>query len=261
MDGSQLREVQKKELEILLEVDRLCKRHKITYYLIGGSALGAMRHRGFIPWDDDIDIAMARPDYRRFLKVCSAELPDGYFLQTYRTQPNFPYTFAKVNLNNTTFIENRLHKLNIHHGIFIDVFPLDGVSRHPAIAEAQVRLAKFLRWAIIIRRLPFRLSTTLTFWRCFILDQLISRVSVERSTKLGNLIGGQREIFDREVFGTPRMAEFEGHQFPVPSQCERYLALTYGNYMDLPPVDKRYGHDPLIVDVSKSYVEYWRESL
>ena len=181
MDVSQLKEVQQKELQILLEVDRICKRNGLTYYLIGGSALGAVRHGGFIPWDDDIDIAMPRDDYRKFLKLCSRELPAEYFLQTYTSQPDFPYPFAKVNLNNTTFIENRLHKLNIHHGIFIDVFPLDGVPHRKMWQALEAKLVKFLRWAIIIRRLPFGLSTRITLWRCFLIDWLISRFATCQS--------------------------------------------------------------------------------
>ena len=262
MNESQLRELQKKELEILLEVNRICKKHHLTYYLIGGSALGARRHEGFIPWDDDVDIAMPRGDYRRFLALGAAELPDDYFLQTYRTQPDFPYPFSKVRLNNTTFIENRLRKLNIHHGIFIDVFPLDGAPRWKICQAIQARVVRFLRWAIMIRRLPFQLSTRITFWRCFAMELIMARFSTERSEKWGNISGGPQETMEQEVFGTPRLVEFEGHRLPVPHQLDRYLALIYGNdYLDLPPVEKRYGHDPLVVDINKSYVEYRSSSV
>lgn len=92
------------ELEILLEVDRICQKHDLRYYLIGGSVLGAIRHSGFIPWDDDVDLAMPRPDYERFLEVGSRELPDNYFVQTFKSQPHFPLPFAKVSRNDTTFI-------------------------------------------------------------------------------------------------------------------------------------------------------------
>ncbi len=261
MDATQLREVQKKELQILLEVDRICKKYSLAYYLIGGSALGALRHGGFIPWDDDVDIAMPREDYRQFLKVCSTELPDAYFLQTYSTQPNFPYPFAFVTLNNTTFIKTRLRRLNIHHGISVDLFPLDGLPRHELFQVAEVRLVEYLNSLIIVRRLPLGLSPWITRWRCFVIEWIISRFGIKQSRKWANVIGGLREIMDREVYGTPRLMDFEGYQLPVPNQCERYLTIMYGDYMKIPPVAERRGHDPLIVDVSKSYVEYWRESL
>lgn len=258
MDGFQLRELQQRELEILLEVHRICQQHRLTYYLIGGSALGAIRHGGFIPWDDDIDIAMPRPDYRRFLDICDRELPDAFFLQMYRTQPDFPYSFAKVNLNNSTFIEHRLSKLNIHHGIYIDIFPLDGVPRRQAVQKAEAKVVKFLRWAILIRRLPAGLSTPITYWRCWLIDWLISRFPVEKAQQWGNVVGGLQEIFDREVFGVPVLHDFEGHPLPLPHQWEYYLSVTYGNdYMDIPPAHKRRGHDPIVVDVNKSYREYW----
>lgn len=259
MDGSQLRELQKKELEILLEIDHLCKKHHLTYYLIGGSALGSLRHEGFIPWDDDIDLAMPRRDYQRFLEIGSKEFPDTYFVQTYKTQPDFPYPFAKVNLNNTTFLESRLQKLNIHHGVFVDVFPLDGVPKRQVWRWAEFSLISRLRWAVIIRRLPFGLSTSITFWRCFAMDRIMSRVPLDSSKKWANIIGGRREIMDRAVYGTPTLVNFEGHQLPVPNQCEAYLRNMYGSdYMTIPPVEERYDHNPLVVDLNNSYLSLRR---
>lgn len=261
MNGSQLREVQQKELQILLEIDRICRKHSLTYYLIGGSALGALRHGGFIPWDDDVDIAMPRDDYGRFLEVCSTELSDAYFLQTHATQPNYPYPFTLVNLNNTTFIRSRLRRLRMHHGISVDLFPLDGLPRHRLFQVAEVRLVEFLKSLIIVRRLPLGLSPWITRWRCALIEWIMSRVSLRRANKWANIVGGLREIMDREVYGTPRLADFEGHKLPVPNQCERYLTIMYGDYMKIPPVEERRGHDPLVVDLNKSYVEYWSESL
>lgn len=261
LDGSVIRDVQNKELQILLEIDRICKKYHLTYYLIGGSALGALRHGGFIPWDDDVDIALPRADYRLFLEICAKELPDAYFLQTHATQPNFPYPFAFVNLNNTTFIQKRLRRLHIHHGISVDVFPLDGLPKYEPFQVAEVRFVEFLKKFIIVRRLPFGVSPVLTRWRCRVIERILTAFSAERSKQWANLIGGVREIMDREVYGTPRLVEFEGHPLPVPERCEQYLTKMYGNYMEIPPVEERRGHDPLVVDIHKSYVEYWHESM
>ncbi len=119
-----IKEVQAIELEILLEVDRICREYEIPYFLDSGTLLGAVRHKGFIPWDDDIDIGMLRSDYERFLSIANRELGSEYFLQTYRTD-GAPIMFAKVRKKGTTFVEFRLRNIPMEHGLFIDVFPYD----------------------------------------------------------------------------------------------------------------------------------------
>ncbi len=111
---------------MLMAVDRLCSKHQLTYYLIAGSALGAARHHGFIPWDVDVDIGMPRPDYQTFLQLCRTELPAGLFLQTRQTDPCYFRHFAKIRNENTTFLQCGLEKLKFNHGVFIDVWPIDG---------------------------------------------------------------------------------------------------------------------------------------
>lgn len=250
MDYAQLRALQMRELDMLLEVDRICQKYQLRYYLIGGSALGAVRHGGFIPWDDDVDIAIPRHDYERFLGVCSKELSDTYYLQTYKGQPHFPFSYAKVNMHNTTFIEPAWQRLKMHHGVFIDVFPLDGVPERRVFRTAQDILFK------LARRLPVGVSKHITFWRSLAMDWIISRVSTDKADNWANRVGGPREIMDRATFGTPRFMEFEGHQLPVPERCEKYLTNMYGNYMELPSPEQRHGHNPLVVDLHRSYLEY-----
>ncbi len=117
---------QKVMLEILLEIHRICEKHNIPYTLIAGTLLGAVRHKGFIPWDDDCDIAMMREDYERFLLVAPKELSEDYFLQTKQTDKCYPLNFAKVRKNNTVLIETgETGEENYHHGIFVDIFPFD----------------------------------------------------------------------------------------------------------------------------------------
>ena len=252
MDSIQLRALQMMEFEMLLEVDRICNKHNLRYYLIGGTALGAVRYGGFIPWDDDIDVAMPRHDYEQFLKICSQELPENYCLQTFKSQPHFPLPFAKVTRDDTTFIEASLQKLKIHHGIFVDVFPLDGVPRSVVLRAVQDVLVK------IAAHIPIGVSKRLTFFRCFSIDWIISRASLDKSESWAYRFGGPREIMDRNVWGNPKLIEFEGHSFPVPQRCDAYLANLYGNYMEPPPVEQRNGHSPVVVDLHRSYVEYFR---
>ncbi|MDI9487826.1 MAG: LicD family protein, partial [Bacillota bacterium] len=124
-----IREVQKKLLMILIEFDRICRKHNIKYSLEGGTLLGAIKYKGFVPWDDDIDIVMERPEYERFLKVCKRELNEDYFLQNNRTVKHFPLNYSKLHMNNTLYVQESTAFLNIHQGLFIDIFPVDKIYR------------------------------------------------------------------------------------------------------------------------------------
>lgn len=121
----EIRPLQMVCLEILKEIDRICTKYNIQYWLEGGSMLGAVRHHGFIPWDDDLDIAMFREDYERFLKIAQKELKPEYFLQTHEIEREYPLFFAKVRKNNTYIEEECFLSLNFHKGIFVDIFPVD----------------------------------------------------------------------------------------------------------------------------------------
>ena len=123
----EIKDVQRVELDILIKVARLCEERGLTYFIESGTALGAVRHGGFIPWDDDIDIGMPRQDYEKFLDIAQKELGDEYFVQTRETDPNAPFSFAKVRKNGTTFIEWNKRNIKMHHGIYIDIFPYDGL--------------------------------------------------------------------------------------------------------------------------------------
>ena len=140
MSYPRLRELQLVELEILLEVDRVCRENGIEYFLDGGTALGAVRHGGFIPWDDDIDIGMTRENYEKFLEIAPEKLKNDYFLQTRKTDKKAPYMYAKVRKNGTVFMEWNKRNLDMHHGIYIDIFPYDNVPDD--IKERNEYLAK-----------------------------------------------------------------------------------------------------------------------
>ena len=122
-----MNELQKCQLEILKEFIRICKDNNLQYYLVGGTCLGAVRHKGFIPWDDDIDVAMPRDDYDKFITL-QDQMKKPYFIQTYKSDKNYIYNFAKVRDSSTTFVENFFACSQMNHGVWIDVFPLDGMS-------------------------------------------------------------------------------------------------------------------------------------
>lgn len=125
MDNETLRKVQLAQLEIGKEIKRVCDENGIKYFLDSGTLLGAIRHKGFIPWDDDMDMGMLREDYERFIEIAPKELKPEYFLQTWKTDKSYPYAFAKIRKKGTVFIEAVSQKTNAHNEIFVDVFPYD----------------------------------------------------------------------------------------------------------------------------------------
>ena len=113
------------EVEILDEIDRVCKKNNIEYFLIGGTLLGAIRHKGFIPWDDDLDVGMTRENYEKFINIAPNELDSKYYLDNFKTNTNCHLPFSKIRKNNTTMDEEATKNFNNHKGIFVDIFPFD----------------------------------------------------------------------------------------------------------------------------------------
>lgn len=269
MEPEKLRFLQLKELEMLLEVDRICKKHNLTYYLIGGTALGAVRHKGFIPWDDDIDLGLPREDYNKFLELCLSELGEQYFLQTNRSDENYMYQFAKVRLNNTAFVQEELKNYKIHHGIFIDLFPLDGIPDQVHIRRIQKAIYSFFNFIRDCKvqtktKSPLKSLVRLILSKVFpwsvihfATDWVTSWVSCKRTRFMANILGRagyDKEAMPVEFFGTPEFLEFEGHLLPAPREWDKYLSRLYGDYMKLPPSDKRMNHNPYLIDFDKEYI-------
>lgn len=131
-----IKRLQAVELEIVKEIARICEAEKIQWFLVGGSVLGAVRHGGFIPWDDDVDVGMLRFDYERFIRACAKRLPDKYFLQTLNTDEGYHLGYAKIRVNGTLYIQENVASRRMHHGVFADVYPIDEV---PDSARARRR--------------------------------------------------------------------------------------------------------------------------
>lgn len=269
--NSELKSIQEKELEIMMKVDELCKKYNLTYYLIGGSALGAVRHNGFIPWDDDIDIGLPRQDYEKLLEICKRELPPGYFIQNQFTDPNYYKNYAKVRDCRTTFIEYEVRNVDINHGIFIDIFPIDGVPKNRILQKLQCKLIKATSSIQVsialkrysrnfVKRMIQRLCSIipLRYW-VYISDRILSIVPAKSSELWGNLLGKggyEKEIMPRSFFGKPQECIFESKNLPIPQEYKKYLTKLYGDYMKLPPVAERRPHDVYIIDTSKPFTYY-----
>src|SRR5699024_5455265 len=145
MNKNILRKLQLTQLEILIEFDRICRENDLKYQIHYGTLLGAVRHKGFIPWDDDIDVGMLREDYNIFLKLANEKINNKYFIQNHKTDPEYIHSFTRITKNNTVSMQNTYSEIDMHQGIFIDVFPLDKIQNDTLIGALQKKIIIFLR--------------------------------------------------------------------------------------------------------------------
>lgn len=266
MDNETLKKLQKTELEILLEVDRICKKNNLRYQLNSGTLLGAIRHKGFIPWDDDIDITMPVEDYNKFCKICRSELDERFSLQTIITD-NFFHFFAKVRKNGTKMVEEGAENLK-YEGIWIDIFPLVGVKNSEAWILKRNGILEKIRLLLKKRKstAPWKqLSVEKKILRLIPMRLIIGVVTLflkhllQPTMKYDHccyIWGGEllKIRFPGDLFDETCEVEFEGHLFPAPKQYDKYLTIVYGDYMTPPPPEKRNGgcHTVSIIDFGEA---------
>lgn len=260
------------ELALLKEFINVCETLNLTYYVIGGTLLGTVRHKGFIPWDDDIDVAMKRADYEIFISEAQKYLPEYYFVQSLKSEPDLPYNFCKLRDSRTTFIESSIRKFKINHGIYIDIFPLDFYPDDEKQASVFDRDNYKLTQSIIknytaphltrCERLKNNIRKILFVFNSY-KKQIIKREelykSISDSSLVANLCGawGRKEIVPKKWFNEVVELEFEGIKVNAPKDYDLWLKQVYGNYMELPPVEKRVAHHYVdVVDFDKSYKFY-----
>lgn len=267
MDNATLRKLQLVDLDILDEVVNICDKFNIRYYLISGTLLGAARHKGFIPWDDDIDIGMPRKDYNRFLKVAQQELPEHYFLQHYKTEREYPLHFAKIRNKNTTYIPLKICRHDINFGVSIDIAPLDGVPNFFCVMLLSIYnnaikrhrfpnvSCKSMLKEIIVKYLVWRYSTYEINKK---IDKLMSRIDFYKCKYVANFFGvwGKREIFPRDYFGDGVKLEFEGKMYNCPIKVNEYLSHLYGpSWMIIPSPENWVSHHGMLaIDLEKPHL-------
>lgn len=245
-EGSLLRRQQNRMMELLLALDDICKRHGIKYWLIGGTLLGAARHKGFIPWDDDMDVQMFRKDYFRLLDILQKELPRTMAIQCRQTDENYFFQYAKLRDRRSVLDEvNCYDRIFKERGIFIDIFPID---RHPEWTQRLAMMTIGHSYKILKRR---DLSTETIINKVNRLVRLNERVIFPVLSCIGKLFGGPY----LDALGVPYVVprhkedilplttlEFEGHQLPVPGNYDKVLRDQYGDYMQLPDLDQIHPH-------------------
>ena len=259
METNLLRKVQLVQLEILQIIDKICEEQGITYYLAYGTLLGAVRHKGFIPWDDDLDLMLPRADYERLMTVLPAYLPDNFWLQNENTDTGYYLPYAKVRKKGTLCKEKLQENIPDEKcGIWVDIFPLDGCNDNFAYtirANSARTLSLYLRAKqygysvlqcsrryipsmLLLSCLPTRLIKKLLHW-CMV-------GSPRNSSFYAWIPEGRqkskRELFPGRCFKVERLC-FEDGQYPCPQGFDELLTIMYGDYMTPPPVDSRYGHN------------------
>lgn len=276
MNRHELTEMQKKLLEMLTWYDRFCRENSLTYYAVGGTLLGAVRHGGFIPWDDDIDVAMPRKDYMKLEKLMSGKQFGSYILETPNTDAgDFCYPYTKLYDTSTTLIEHC--KKPLVRGLFLDIFPFDGIGNDKKEGLKWFRSISreyhfYLTRIAAIRNGRSFYKNAAVFLSHIIpkvvvddvelrkhLDKRCRRYGLENSKYGGNLLGnwGKRELVPVEVIGNPQKYQFENIEIMGIEKYDRYLTNIYGEWRKVPPKEKQITHhDFLLLDLHKSYLEY-----
>ena len=244
------------ELELLIEVDRICRKYDIKYCLGCGTLLGAVRHGGFIPWDDDIDVLMLRKEYEKFCKACRKELSSKYFLQNWRTDSNFNSAYSKLRKNGTEYIRVGQEKMKYKTGIYIDILPLDNLPN-----KYFDRILMTLK-ACVYRKITYSKAgamceTKLVNRAFFKLISIVFNIENEKRRFQKLLVSYKdsdslwcRCLGDvglnphwRDNFVDLIECEFEGHKFFIPRNYDSVLKVSFGrDYMQLPPPNQRKPH-------------------
>lgn len=250
LDAKKLRKVQLTELEILIEIDRICRKNGIDYTLDGGTMLGAVRHGGFIPWDDDADVAMLRKDYNRFYRACKKDLDRSrFFLQEFRTDPAYPWGYSKIRRKNTLFLREGQEHIKCHQGIFVDVFLYDDVPDQFLLRRLHLLACTAIRkcqYSVVGKKCAKTAAERALYT---LLDRIpkkclftaIRKIARMTDRHEGELARHMTYPYTKSRYGLPRHCfneyqdyEFEGHTFRMMKDYDSYLTALYGDYMKLP---------------------------
>lgn len=273
----ELIEIQKIELEALAVLKDVCEKLNIKYFAIGGTALGAIRHDGFIPWDDDIDIGMPRLDYMKFINEAPALMPQKYHIQDPYNSEKTAYPYTKVRVDGTAFVEYSNRNVDMHHGIYIDIFPFDEVPDNEAYNKAQYEAVQRLSRIFVWRQSPDmfyepqntaqHLKTVIRHILHYVLklipygylidrlDRQMTRYNGTNQQAMACLLFSRRncEYGLKNTLFPLKDHKFENINIPIPNDFNTYLTTHYGDWRKLPPEEQRYGHKPYYINLYESY--------
>ena len=261
MTKEELRKISLIQLEMMDQIHEICQSQNITYFMIAGTLLGAVRHKGFIPWDLDIDIAMPREDYERFREACAVHLKSPCAYLDYRSCRLYRRPHALISRTDTEVVtkHDALNPKLMDQGIYIDIFPLDNAPDDPVLRRKQaqklLRIGKFKCY-----RIPY--SYSYKRWKryahylvsaalCWISVPAINQYQQKQMQKyngsantkyicsMASHYAYSKQCMEREIYGQPVLLEFEGREYYAPAKYKEYLTQLYGDYMQLPPLEKR----------------------
>ncbi len=266
------KEIQRVQLDLVLKFDEVCRNHGLKYFLACGTCIGAVRYRGFIPWDDDIDVFMKIEDVEKLLCL-KGEFKDEYFLQSKETDKHYGSISLRLRNSNTTYIEKDEADLDINHGIYMDIYPLYYAPKSKLGLETNILLSHIYK--VLVGGPPKNHGAVFKYLSIVILKAIPPKkrnVAIEKiENRLKKPVGTpfvltyfgkdisffHAIIYSSEWFETPKEIDFEGYMLWAPTEPEKYLQCRYGDFMNPPPKEEQvYHHNCIVVDPTKSYMEY-----
>jgi len=274
------------ETDLLVQLLDVCRKHGLRCWVADGTLLGAVRHKGFIPWDNDIDVCMLRDDYDRLLQIGQDAFKHPYFLQTPYTDIRYYHAHAQLRNSETAAIRPSDSYRPFNQGIFIDIFPLDAVSedmeKRQYVARRVRKVTRFLhtydtpillsgRIGLVIRKWKCRWQVWRKGWQSIYseVDDVLRATDMSQCRHVAEIgFSGYDFLLDKHIFDDTVMLPFEGIEVPAPKEYDRFLRTVYGdNYMT--PLQMGTAHDDMLFDTKRSYRDllplarrlYWQKQL
>ncbi|MBQ3436264.1 MAG: LicD family protein [Bacilli bacterium] len=276
-DEKTLKMLQKVELEMLKDINKVCEKYDIKYFALDGTGIGAMRHKGFIPWDDDIDLRFLEKDVSKFVKCMQEEMPDKYYFVNETSFKNYPLSFTKMCKKDTIFVEHATANSGVEIGIFIDIVPMVYVDDNEKIRNKKLLKSWYIYKLGVLAAvknpvLSFGgIKAKIVVAGCYIIHYLLKLLHLDSgfffkkgykvalANKKTNTIASLNTVYKltsiysvNDVFPVVK-TKFEDTYVYVPKECDKLLRIYFGDYMELPPEEKRHNHCPkkLVFDKEK----------